>query len=981
MRLALGAALILVPGVLAVAPPASAQQDAQAFAGKAHEQTTIGTQGWQVLSSATDTDGGDKISAPTYPTSNWLPVKPDDAGAPGTEINALVQNNKCPNVYYSDNMRKCFGFTDKVGLTTVPQFAVPWWFRTDFTSTAKAGQDVKLTVPGIVGEADVWVNGKLVASKDVVSGAFAGHTFDITKFVKWGRDAQNTVAFKVYPNNPLKMYTLDQVDWAQIPPDMNTGIQYPVTVQTSDALTGDNEHITQDNAADLSTSSLTVKVDVTNNAGSAQTGKVSAMVTPPSGGTPIIVSQTVTVAKNSKQTVTFTPSKFMALKISKPKVWWPYSMGAQPLYTLNTAVSQEGAVSTTSQETFGIRTVTSALVGKSPQAPEGSRKFSVNGKAFVFRGGGYAPDLFLHYDSADVAHQLSLIKNLGLNGVRLEGHDMPQDFYDQADRAGLLILGGFLCCDAWQPDSAAGLTDRDYTIMQDSAYSIAQRERNHPSVITYGWSDNEPLAKQESVSLAGFKAGDFQIPILASAEYKSTPTLGNSGEKEGPYDWVPPSYWADTTHFDSTDGSRTNVGGSWGFASEQSAGDTVPTLDSINRFLSPEEQAKLWQDPAYNQYHANFEPGHGGYAFGTLFSLDDSITKRYGSWTDLPSYVQQAQIANYENTRSQFEAFLNHSTDKDNPATGIVYWQLNKGWPTLLWSLYNNDGDQAGAFYGAKKANEPLHALYGYDDNAVTLDNLGAGAQSGLSVQAKVYDTAGKVLDDQTASGITLGSQTVKNKVITPKVPAATQAPAKASVYFVELQVSQGGKVVDRNVYWMSTQKDVVDWAKTQGNPQATLSQYSDMSALQNLPKSTVKAVATTKPQAGPNGDDTATTVTVTNTSTTPAVGFFIRADVRRGTGNGTPLSGDNQVRSATWDDNDTTLWPGQSETLTATYKSSDLNGSTPVISVSGQNTNALVVSAAAGGYGHHAVAPGTGSTGPAATAVYERPIPNGTKE
>jgi hypothetical protein len=159
-------------------------------------------------------------------------------------------------------------------------------------------------------------------------------------------------------------------------------------------------------------------------------------------------------------------------------------------------------------------------------------------------------------------------------------------------------------------------------------------------VCDYGWSDNEPLPKQESVSLAGFKEADFQVPIIASAEYKSTPTLGQSGEKEGPYDWVPPSYWYDTTHFDATDNSRTNAGGSWGFASEQSAGHTVPTLDSIKRFLSPAEQEKLWTDPAYNEYHANFEPGHSGYAFGTLFTLDDSVAQRYGKWNSLESYIQ-----------------------------------------------------------------------------------------------------------------------------------------------------------------------------------------------------------------------------------------------------------------------------------------------------------------------------------------------------
>ncbi|MFD8494589.1 beta-mannosidase [Amycolatopsis sp. NPDC059657] len=941
-RLAVGAALILLPGLFTVVQPAAAQTDDEAVqlaaAQGSQGPSKIGTQGWQVLTTASVPDGGEKVSAPGYSTKGWLPVKVDDAGAPGTELTALVQNGKCPDVYYSDNMRKCFGYVGKLGPVVTKPFSDPWWYRTDFTPDFKPGQFAKLTIPGVVGEADVWVNGKQIATKDLVSGAFAGHTFDITKLVRPGR---NTLAIKVYPNDPLKMYTLDQVDWGQIPPDNNTGIQYPPELQISNALTGDNAHVNQDTAADGSRSALTAKVDVTNNADTAQTGDVTAVITQP-GGFPIVVRQQVTVPAGKKQTVTFGPDRFGALKISRPKLWWPYSMGDQPLYGLTTAVSQRGVLSTSSKSTFGIRSISSRLVGKSSPAPEGSRIFGINGKEFVFRGGGYAPDLFLKYDKADVAHQLSLIKSLGLNGLRLEGHDMPQDFYDQADRAGLLIIGGFLCCDAWQPEDASKLNERDYRIMHDSAYSIGQRERNHPSVFNYGWSDNEPIPRQESETLKAFKESDFNVSLVASAEYKSTPTLGQAGEKEGPYDWVPPSYWYDTSHFDPEDSSRTNAGGSWGFSSEASAGHTVPTLDSIKRFLSPAEQEKLWKEPDYNQYHANFETGHGGYAFGTLYTLDNSISDRYGKWNSLESYVQLAQIANYENTRSQFEAFLHHSTDKNNPSTGIVYWQLNKGWPTLLWSLYNNDGDQAGAFYGAKKANRPLHALYGYDNNSVTLDNLGGATESGISVQSKVYDVNGKVLDDQTASDLSLGSQVVRNDVIKPKVPAATVPPAKAQVFFVELQVKKNGKLVDRNVYWLSTQQDVVDWDKTLGQPQATLSQYADLQDLQNLPKASVSAKASTTVSHG----QATTTVTITNTTGKPAVGFFLRADVRRGTADGRELPGDNQVRSASWDDNNATLWPGQSQTLTSTYPVSELNGATPVVSVTGFNTGRLVVCA-----------------------------------
>ena len=115
-------------------------------------------------------------------------------------------------------------------------------------------------------------------------------------------------------------------------------------------------------------------------------------------------------------------------------------------------------------------------------------------------------------------------------------------------------------------------------------------------------------------------------------------------------------------------------------------------------------------------------------------ALDTAIGNRYGQWGSLQQYVQEAQVQNYETQRAEFEAYIDHSTNPDAPSTGIVYWQLNKGWPTLLWDLYNHDFDQAGSYFGAKKANEPLHALYAYDTGTVSVDNLSGSAQDGLSV-------------------------------------------------------------------------------------------------------------------------------------------------------------------------------------------------------------------------------------------------------
>jgi len=930
-----------VPAATAVIHPSSPADTG------ASDVSDVGGAGWEVQSSAVATQTGAQISTPGFNTSTWLPVASDDAGAPGTEIQALAQNGKCPgdtalqpvnqsssspnSVFFSTNMQSCYGFMSKVGADTVAQFSVPWWWRADFTPNMAPGQVATLIVNGVIGSANVWVNGQQVATSSTVAGAYTRFSFNITGLVRPGT---NSLAIEVNPNNPAAMFTLDDVDWNQIPPDNNTGIQFPVQLAVDGALSDGNAHVVENNTADLSSSALTVKTDITNHTSSSQTGTVTVTITPPGNGAPITVNQAVTIPASTTQTVTFSPSAFPALTIANPQVWWPYQMGAQPLYTLATSVSQNSAVLDSTSETFGIRNVTSSLVGSSAGEPSGARAFKINGVPIVIRGGGFSPNIFLHYSAADIAKQIALMKNMGVNTIRLEGHIMPPDFFEQMDQAGMLVNAGYQCCDAWELQSSGLTTSADFQIMQNSALTIGQNLRNHPSVFSFQWSDLPPTAQQESVSLAAFSQADFTDPIISSAEYSSSPQLGVSGQKEGPYDWVPPDYWYDTTHFDTNDSTQTNAGGSWGYDSEQSAGDTVPTLDSLNRFMSAGDLSNLWQNTKANQYHLNYEPRcKTGYSFGTLCRFDTALSSRYGSWSSLAAYVEEAQAQGYENTRAQFEAFIDHANNTPLPSTGTIYWQMNKGWPSLLWTLYGSDGDQAGSYFGVQEANRSLHAMYALDNGTVTLDNLGSTTQSGLSVEAKVYSLAGTVLDDQTASNITLTGQQVLNRVLTPKVPAGNPV----QVYFVELLLKRSGTLIDRNVYWLSTQPDAVNWTKTLGQPQGTLSQYASLQSLQTLPQSSISATASTASQPGPDGADRATTVTVTNTSSS-TVAFLLRADVRRGTASGQELSGDNELQSSIWQGNDITLFPGESQTLTVTWNSADLQGATPVVSLSGWN-------------------------------------------
>lgn len=1085
---------------------------------------------WLVQSTAnTGADTGADVSAPSFDTKGWIPETTDDAGGGLTEIGALAQNglqapgvpnpqcsfaphnptdpNSLQEVVFTDNMRQCWGQEEgeNRGLPTNSLFAVPWWFRADFVTphNFNSGQHMQLIVNGIVGEADVWVNGTEVATSQTVSGDYTQFTFDISDLLSKAGHT-NSIAFEVMPNQPDKMFTLDNVDWTQIAPDHNSGIQFPVQLDTYGGVSLSNAHVVEDNAPDMSSSALTVKGDVSNPTSSAQTATLVAQVKSPQGRPVATVQQTVTVPADTTQTVVFDPSSNSDLTIDHPQLWWPWQMGGQPLYSLNEAVIQNGRISDTAPvNTFGIRTVQSVLTTPSDLWPDGSREFIVNNKPFVWRTGGWGENEFLRYSSKDAANQIQLIKSLGFQGIRTEGKEMPDNFYEQMDKAGMIIDGGFQCCDdSWQPNSdGSNLDARDFTIMAESALRIGERLRNHPSVFNYSWSDNAPIPEQESVSLAAWKQADFDVPFISSADENSSAVLGPSGEKEGPYDYGAPSYWYTNTSGD--DG-----GFSTGFDSESSPGDTVPTLDSLNRFLSAGDQATLGAPTAplpdgnlpmsqcffsTNQYHMNWETTcpTTNFDFGTMNNFDVALYNRYGSWlpstgtptatgdttagspivtnpvhvsgspfptgspisgtgiapgttlgdtstsgtatwssgatmltavavtsgqfavggpitgTGIPAgttitaidgnvftisaattrrgnnasiagasvwtlsqpatatgtavtltgqaqkplsggahvapgenqFVEEAQPQMYEADRAQFEAYIDHSTDPVAPATGTDFWLVNHAFPTLLWGLYNTDYDQNGGYFGAKKANESLHALYVFDtsgiadNNTVTLDNLSGTTQTGLSVESIVHSFSGQILDDQTASNITLPSQGVMNAVIKPKVPAATTPPEPASTYFVELIMRQHGQVVDRNVYWVSTQEDnnTSGTASTPEfpNPDA----YANLTELQRLSRTSLKVTASSHQQSGlPDSQNSVSNVTITNTGNT--VAFFVRVDLRRGTNQGTELAGDNEVLPVSYSDNDITLWPGESQTIQVSYDSSLLHGAKPVDSV-----------------------------------------------
>ncbi|MEU3465244.1 sugar-binding domain-containing protein [Streptomyces sp. NPDC006733] len=890
----LGLALALIlPANAAPPTPGAGRSPAPVTATASEPGTATALTGYAIQSSAKVTDSPTAVSTPGYPAAGWYP-----AGPRSTVLAALLATGRYADPFYSQNLKKI----------PAADFDVPWWYRSDFTVDDPSARTY-LDFSGVVSAADVYVNGVRVATKDAVAGAYTRHELDVTAQVKAGT---NTVAFLVQPNDPRKNLTMGWIDWLQPPPDENMGLVRDVLVRRGGPVALRDAHVVTALALpSLDSADLTVKAQVRNDSAAPVTTTVSGTIGD------LAFGQDVALAAHQTKAVVFAPSGYPQLRLSRPAVWWPAGMGAQAMYDLRLTATVAGTASDGAHERFGIRDV------KAPLNADGARQYSVNGRKLLIKGGGWSPDVFLRWDRTYTEDRLRYALDLGLNTIRLEGHIEPDEFFDLADRYGILTMPGWECCDKWEGNVNGGepgdkWTAADYPVAKASMAGEAARLRGHPSVVSFLiGSDFAPDATIEKNYLDALKAADWPTPVVAAASAKSSPQSGPSGMKmSGPYDWVPPNYWY-----------AKREGGATGFNSETSAGPDIPTLDTLRRTLSPAELETLWKDPTAKQYHRS--PSQ---TFSDLKLYGNALAGRYGKPTGLDDYVRKAQLAQYEAVRAQFESYGRNASDSSQPATGVVYWMFNSGWTSLHWQLVDRYLDQGGAYFGAKKANEPLHVQYSYDTRSVVVVNNRHAPVSGLTARVSLYNTDGTLKYDKAGTGLTVGGDGGKTTALT--VPSTVGG--LSTTYLAKLVLTDAaGAEVSRNVYWLSTRPDVLDWDNTDWYYTPTTA-YADLKGLSSLAPAAVSATARTT--AGGDGTST-TTVVLRNTGTgrTPA----LLTDAHLVDGAGAP------VLPVTWSDNQVSLWPGESLTLTASYRTADLHGSAPRVRISGWNTATATVPAA----------------------------------
>lgn len=844
--------------------------------------------GWQIASSATAGTDGAAISSAARTAArtagDW-----HRATVPSTVVGTLVDDGVYGEPFHGMDLRRMPGVTYPIGANFVhtamqptSPFAVPWWYRTTFTvPAAMRGRRLTLQFDGINYRANVWLNGRRLADSTRIAGTYRRYELDVTDIVR--TVGENVLAVEVFAPTPADLQTT-WVDWNPSPPDKDMGLWQPVYLAASgDVVVRFPEVVSRVDTATLRAAALTVATDLRNLSAHPVTGTLHGRI----GA--IAFSRQITLAPHDSVLVRVTPDSFPQLRVANPRLWWPAELGKPELYTLDLAFDVGGRVSDRARLPFGIREITAEMT------PKGARLFRVNGRRILIRGGGWAPDMFFRPEPVRQDEQLRYALDMHLNTIRLEGNYENDRFWARTDSLGLLVMSGWVCCSAWE--EWAKWAPEQYAVAAASLGDQIRRLRGHPSALVWlNGSDNPPPANVERMYLGIEQREGWPNPTLSSASAKPAQFSGPSGVKmTGPYDWVPPSYWLqDSTH-----------GGAWGYNTETSPGAAVPPIESMRRML-PAGDVRWPLDSAW-LYHAA-----GGQFTHLLDRFNAALAARYGAPATALGYTETSQLMTYEGERAMFEAYRRNAY----VATGVIQWMLNNAWPSIYWHLFDWYLRPAGGYFGTKKANEPVHVLFSYDDRSVAVVNATRAPLHAVRLRARVLGVDGslKLVRD---TAITIPADSSMRVLVLPE-PAGVQG-----AYFVDLRLTGAdGRALSTNFYWLSTHPDVLadssTWYMT------PVKAYADYTALRHMPAADVRVAARFTRHAG----EDAARVTLTNPGR--AIAFFVRLQV---TGRG-----GHEALPVLWSDNYVSLLPGETRVLTATYRRRALGGVPPRVVVSGWN-------------------------------------------
>ena len=282
-----------------------------------------------------------------------------------------------------------------------------------------------------------------------------------------------------------------------------------------------------------------------------------------------------------------------------------------------------------------------------------------------------------------------------------------------ADELGIPLMVGWMCCNQWEKwpqwDDEDNRVAAGQPALADPDAALARRRCScGPTAATAG----RPPTVLDELPRASCRDLHWQNAIVDTVSSYGTrrrraSAIWDGIQMAGPYTLAAAELLV----------QRALRAPPAGRPAEQGDNEHIPPFASLKKFIPPD---KLWPINDTWSFHAGSNPSNAA-----LTSIRRAIDRRYGPSDSAEEFARKAQLAHYESTRAQFEAFAACGWASHKMT---IYWMLNSHWPSFFGNIFDYYLRPGGAYYGAKKGLRPLSVVF---DSYATGDHSQANVTRG----------------------------------------------------------------------------------------------------------------------------------------------------------------------------------------------------------------------------------------------------------
>ena len=717
------------------------------------------------------------------------------ATVPGCVHTDLLHNKLIEDPFYRDNEKKQQWIEKK-----------DWEYTAKFEVPAKIleRERVELVFEGLDTYAKVYLNEKLLLNAD---NMFRTWRVDSKQLLKAGANTLR-IFFRSPVNEILPLmaklnYQLpapnDQGEktspftrkapyhygWDWGPRFVTSGIWRPVSLQAWDhARVNDLNIVVKKTSPEVAVLTATVEIDATT-----------------AGAATILLenlTNKVVAGKKQIQLEKGTNQLSFDFTVTRPALWWPNGLGAQPLYSFRARSLVNGRVTDERVARTGLRTM--ELRQQRDEAGE-TFMFVVNGVPVFAKGGNWIPaDSFPSRTTREkYRYFIQSVRDSNMNMLRVWGGGIYEadDFYELCDEMGIMVWQDFMFACSMYPADQQFLES-----VRAEAIDNVKRLRNHPSVVlwagnneveaawmNWGWRQNLPASLWDDYK----KIFHGVLQEVCATFDPSRPYWPSS--PRGGLDDDPDSMRSGDLHFWRV----------WHFAEPFTDYEKLtPRFMSEYGFQSfPNiETVKSFTIPSDRDIESPIMLAHQRHPRGNEL-VREYMLRDYPQPKDFESFLYVSQVLQAEGIRigaEHLRRIMPHNM-------GSLYWQINDCWPVASWSSIDYFGRwKALQYYARRFYNDLLvspTAQKGYFKLYVVSDRTRA-------VPAQIRVTL------MNFDGTTLKSFT-RDVIVAPlasrsyfdlRVPDLLDGThGKNAVVYCELLVN--GKVVSSHDYFLAPFKDL----------------------------------------------------------------------------------------------------------------------------------------------------------------------------